>query len=156
MSVRLTYPLSVEALQKDHITGCGHAISTGATVPTWLELRRVNAKWHEEDISFPRECPDSEIFKMLKSAQADDDLDDVTVINSAVPENVKYRTAGCMTANGPRVVPGIITSSGGEMSCMVSNERRSVTNASTVLYAAGGPSLLLHHPTNRGPTLDSH
>ncbi|KAG8199530.1 hypothetical protein JTE90_009372 [Oedothorax gibbosus] len=67
------------------------------------------------------------------ASQADDDLDDVTVINSAVPENVKYGTAGCITANGPRVVPGIITSSGGEMSCMVSSERRGVTSP-------GGPS----------------
>lgn len=59
--------------------------------------------------------------KCSKGAQPDDDLDDVTVVNNAAPENVKYGTAGCVTANGPRVVPGIITSTGGEMSCMVSS-----------------------------------
>ncbi|XP_054720750.1 cyclic nucleotide-gated channel cone photoreceptor subunit alpha-like, partial [Uloborus diversus] len=64
-----------------------------------------------------------------RGAQHDDDLDDVTVVNSAAPESVKYggATGSCVTTNGPRVVPGIITSSGGEMSGMVSgSERRAV------------------------------
>ncbi|XP_035205767.1 cyclic nucleotide-gated channel cone photoreceptor subunit alpha-like [Stegodyphus dumicola] len=78
--------------------------------------------------------------KCSKSSQHDDDLDDVTVVNSAAPENVKYGTAGCVTANGPRVVPGIITSSGGEMSCMVSSERRSVAGPTTLPYSGGTPA----------------
>lgn len=44
-----------------------------------------------------------------------DDLDEIAVVSNATPENVKYGTGGgSFTANGPRVVPGIITSAGGE------------------------------------------
>ncbi|CAN8020901.1 hypothetical protein HPB47_012460 [Ixodes persulcatus] len=45
-----------------------------------------------------------------------DDLDEIAVVSSnAAPENVKYGAGGgALTANGPRVVPGIITSAGGE------------------------------------------
>ena len=43
----------------------------------------------------------------------DDDLDEVAVISAAAPENVTYG-AGAGSANGPRVVPGIITSTGFE------------------------------------------
>lgn len=40
----------------------------------------------------------------------DDDLDEVAVISNAAPENVRYGSGGQhSTANGPRVVPGIIT-----------------------------------------------
>ncbi|NP_001301083.1 cyclic nucleotide-gated cation channel alpha-3-like [Limulus polyphemus] len=52
-----------------------------------------------------------------------DDLDEIAVISNAAPENVKYGT-GSLTANGPRVVPGIITSTGMEHSRLV-NEKRS-------------------------------
>lgn len=40
---------------------------------------------------------------------ADDDLDEVAVISNAAPENVRYGSGQHSTANGPRVVPGIIT-----------------------------------------------
>ena len=40
----------------------------------------------------------------------DDDLDEVAVISNAAPENVRYGSGQLSTANGPRVVPGIITS----------------------------------------------
>lgn len=39
----------------------------------------------------------------------DDDLDEVAVISNAAPENVRYGSRQHITANGPRVVPGIIT-----------------------------------------------
>lgn len=45
----------------------------------------------------------------------DDDLDEVAVISNAAPESVRYGTSGghphygTTAANGPRVVPGIIT-----------------------------------------------
>ena len=39
----------------------------------------------------------------------DDDLDEVAVISNAAPESVRYGSGHHSTANGPRVVPGIIT-----------------------------------------------
>lgn len=40
----------------------------------------------------------------------DDDLDEVAVISNAAPESVRYGSGHHhTTANGPRVVPGIIT-----------------------------------------------
>lgn len=49
--------------------------------------------------------------------QEDDDLEGVAVISAANPENVRYggsSTSGQSghTVNGPRVVPGIITTAG--------------------------------------------
>ena len=38
-----------------------------------------------------------------------DDLDEVAVISNAAPESVRYGSGHHTTANGPRVVPGIIT-----------------------------------------------
>ncbi|GIY87462.1 cyclic nucleotide-gated cation channel alpha-3 [Caerostris darwini] len=141
MSVRSTYRLSVEALQKrSHYRLWACHLNRRKVSQLGLSYGGRMQSGMRKISAFRENARIVKYSKCSKSAQADDDLDDVTVINSAVPENVKYGTAGCMTANGPRVVPGIITSSGGEMSCMVSNERRSVTNASTVLYAAGGPS----------------
>ena len=40
----------------------------------------------------------------------DEDLDEVAVISNAAPESVRYGSGQLSTANGPRVVPGIITS----------------------------------------------
>ncbi|XP_022238532.1 cGMP-gated cation channel alpha-1-like isoform X2 [Limulus polyphemus] len=54
--------------------------------------------------------------------QLDDDLDEIAVVSSAAPENVKYGS-GALTANGPRVVPGIITSTGTERTRLVSEQR---------------------------------
>ncbi|RWS15161.1 cyclic nucleotide-gated cation channel alpha-3-like protein, partial [Dinothrombium tinctorium] len=52
----------------------------------------------------------------------DDDLDEVAVISTnAAPENVRYGSGSITTVNGPRVVPGIITSSGGEKSRIFSS-----------------------------------
>lgn len=39
----------------------------------------------------------------------DDGLDEVAVISNADPESVRYGSGHHSTANGPRVVPGIIT-----------------------------------------------
>lgn len=39
----------------------------------------------------------------------DDGLDEVAVISNADPERVSYGSGHHSTANGPRVVPGIIT-----------------------------------------------
>ncbi|KFM63418.1 hypothetical protein X975_20716, partial [Stegodyphus mimosarum] len=43
--------------------------------------------------------------------QLDDDLEDIAIVSNAAPESVKYGS-GSLTANGPRVVPGIITTTG--------------------------------------------
>uniref|UniRef100_T1JLX7 Cyclic nucleotide-binding domain-containing protein n=1 Tax=Strigamia maritima TaxID=126957 RepID=T1JLX7_STRMM len=40
----------------------------------------------------------------------DEDLDDVAVVSNADPSAVKYGSGSTLTANGPRLVPGIITS----------------------------------------------
>ncbi|XP_043229594.1 cyclic nucleotide-gated cation channel alpha-3-like, partial [Amphibalanus amphitrite] len=45
--------------------------------------------------------------------QADDELDDIAVVSNAEPGQVRYGS-GAVTANGPKVVPGIITSRGQE------------------------------------------
>ncbi|XP_054167514.1 cyclic nucleotide-gated channel rod photoreceptor subunit alpha-like isoform X2 [Oppia nitens] len=44
------------------------------------------------------------------SRHLDDDLDEVAVISNAAPESIIYGSGQLSTANGPRVVPGIITS----------------------------------------------
>ncbi|XP_037508567.1 cyclic nucleotide-gated channel cone photoreceptor subunit alpha [Rhipicephalus sanguineus] len=51
-----------------------------------------------------------------RDMRVDDDLDEIAVVSNAAPENVKYGAGGggSLTTNGPRVVPGIITSAGGE------------------------------------------
>ncbi|KAH8041779.1 hypothetical protein HPB51_017901 [Rhipicephalus microplus] len=51
-----------------------------------------------------------------RDMRVDDDLDEIAVVSNAAPENVKYGASGggSLTTNGPRVVPGIITSAGGE------------------------------------------
>lgn len=43
--------------------------------------------------------------------QMDDDLEDIAIVSNAAPESVKYGS-GSLTANGPRVVHGIITTTG--------------------------------------------
>jgi len=53
--------------------------------------------------------------------QSEDDLDEVAVISNAAPENIRYGSGQHTTANGPRVVPGIITSSGVERSRLVTS-----------------------------------
>ncbi|KAH6938616.1 hypothetical protein HPB50_011144 [Hyalomma asiaticum] len=51
-----------------------------------------------------------------RDMRVNDDLDEIAVVSNAAPENVKYGAGGggSLTTNGPRVVPGIITSAGGE------------------------------------------
>ncbi|XP_064455662.1 cyclic nucleotide-gated channel rod photoreceptor subunit alpha-like [Ornithodoros turicata] len=95
----------------------------------------------------------------------DDNLDEIAVVSNAAPENVKYGAGGSLTANGPRVVPGIITSAGGERL-----DRRSAsstrihtsspmysTRSSENLKSASRQSLLETvagklHPHHRGST----
>ncbi|XP_076367723.1 cyclic nucleotide-gated channel rod photoreceptor subunit alpha-like [Tachypleus tridentatus] len=55
--------------------------------------------------------------------QLDDNLDEIAVISNAAPENVKYGS-GALKTNGPRVVPGIITSAGKEC-CRLASDGRS-------------------------------
>lgn len=50
----------------------------------------------------------------------DDDLDEVAVISNAAPENVRYGSGSITTVNGPRVVPGIITTAGSDKSRIAS------------------------------------
>lgn len=58
-------------------------------------------------------------YTACSTKQLDDDLDEVAVISNAAPENVKYGSGSLTTVNGPRVVPGIITSAGPERSRIV-------------------------------------
>ncbi|XP_037563323.1 cyclic nucleotide-gated cation channel alpha-3 [Dermacentor silvarum] len=64
--------------------------------------------------------PGGRIVKYTPCSRQDmrvnDDLDEIAVVSNAAPENVKYGAGGggSLTTNGPRVVPGIITSAGGE------------------------------------------
>ncbi|XP_075536920.1 cyclic nucleotide-gated channel alpha-3 [Dermacentor variabilis] len=62
--------------------------------------------------------PGGRIVKYTPCSRQDmrvnDDLDEIAVVSNAAPENVKYGGGGSLTTNGPRVVPGIITSAGGE------------------------------------------
>ncbi|KAG8190736.1 hypothetical protein JTE90_024869 [Oedothorax gibbosus] len=46
-----------------------------------------------------------------QDCQMDDDLEDIAIVSNAAPGSVKYGS-GSLTANGPRVVPGIITTTG--------------------------------------------
>jgi hypothetical protein len=60
--------------------------------------------------------------KHHRSSDDDDDLDEVAVISNATPENVTYGPGGASashfpdgsSSNGPRLVPGILTSTGFE------------------------------------------
>lgn len=59
--------------------------------------------------------------KHRRSSDDDDDLDEVAVISNATPENVTYGSGGTSShfpggssSNGPRLVPGILTSTGFE------------------------------------------
>lgn len=73
-----------------------------------------------------------------QESQGEDDQDEIAVVSNAAPENVTYGS-GSLTANGPRLVPGIITSSGDDRSCLVDG-KRSGSNAriytSLSLYSA--------------------
>lgn len=64
---------------------------------------------------------------------ADDDLEEIAIVSSsAAPESVKYGS-GSLTANGPRVVPGIITSTADRLQGGTS---RIHTASPAALYAA--------------------
>lgn len=59
-------------------------------------------------------------YSARHAMQDDDDLDEVISV-AAVPENVRYGSAtGGSNLNGPRVVPGIITSTGPDKSHILS------------------------------------
>ncbi|CAG2101660.1 unnamed protein product [Medioppia subpectinata] len=66
----------------------------------------------------------------------DDDLDEVAVISNAAPESIRYGSGQLSTANGPRVVPGIITSHLGGVS-IVQRDYRAMSTSS----ASARPSL---------------
>lgn len=87
----------------------------------------------------------------------DDDLDEIAVVSSAAPENVKYGS-GSLTANGPRLVPGIITSTGGERSRLMS-ESRSVSNTrihtASPIYGAKSSENLKSKSASRQSLLES-
>lgn len=87
--------------------------------------------------------------------QLDDDLDEIAVVSNAAPENVKYGT-GNITANGPRVVPGIITS-GGELSRMVVEKSASNIriHTSSPLYSTKSSEDLKSKSASRQSLLDS-
>ncbi|XP_015923084.1 cyclic nucleotide-gated channel alpha-3-like [Parasteatoda tepidariorum] len=91
--------------------------------------------------------------------QLDDDLEDIAIVSNAAPESVKYGS-GSLTANGPRVVPGIITTTGNVD--RLQNAGRSVSNtriqtASPALYGtkstenlkSGSRQSLLESVSNR-------
>ncbi|XP_023223511.1 cyclic nucleotide-gated olfactory channel-like isoform X2 [Centruroides sculpturatus] len=87
--------------------------------------------------------------------QLDDDLDEIAVVSNAAPENVKYGT-GNVTANGPRVVPGIITS-GGELSRLVAEKSTSNIriHTSSPLYSTKSSEDLKSKSASRQSLLDS-
>lgn len=61
----------------------------------------------------------------------DDDLDEVAVISNAAPESVRYGSGHhpTSTANGPRVIPGIITAGVDRSKVLTS----SLTNANVII-----------------------
>ncbi|XP_022238753.1 cyclic nucleotide-gated channel rod photoreceptor subunit alpha-like [Limulus polyphemus] len=87
----------------------------------------------------------------------DDDLDEIAVVSNAAPENVKYGP-GTLTANGPRVVPGIITSAGMDHSRLVS-ERRSASSTrlptSSPLYSTKSSENLKSKSASKQSLLDA-
>lgn len=88
-----------------------------------------------------------------QESHLDDDLDEIAVVSNAAPEAVKYGS-GSLTANGPRVVPGIITTTGGERSRLgMVSDRRSVSSArihtSSPLYTAKSNENLKVETVNR-------
>lgn len=66
--------------------------------------------------------------------QLDDDLEEIAIVSNAAPESVKYGS-GSLTANGPRVVPGIITSTADRLqSTSRSLSHTRIHTASPALY----------------------
>ncbi|XP_013773572.1 cyclic nucleotide-gated channel rod photoreceptor subunit alpha-like [Limulus polyphemus] len=57
----------------------------------------------------------------------DEDLGEIAVVSNAAPENVKYGR-GTLTCNGPRVIPGIITSTRTESARVLSEQRLTVSS----------------------------
>ncbi|XP_013791675.1 cyclic nucleotide-gated channel rod photoreceptor subunit alpha-like isoform X2 [Limulus polyphemus] len=65
----------------------------------------------------------------------DNEVNEIVVVSNAASESVEYGT-GTLTANGPRVIPGIITSIATERVRLVSEER---PNANSVRLQAPSP-----------------
>ncbi|XP_054707186.1 cyclic nucleotide-gated channel rod photoreceptor subunit alpha-like [Uloborus diversus] len=92
--------------------------------------------------------------------QLDDDLEDIAIVSNAAPESVKYGS-GSLTANGPRVVPGIITTTADRLqqSAARSVSHTRIHTASPALYGtkssenlkSGSRQSLLESIGNRFP-----
>lgn len=75
-----------------------------------------------------------------------DDLDEVAVISNAAPESVRYGSGHHTTANGPRVVPGIITAGMDRTKVLTSSlppanliqKRPSTVISTTIVTGQGG------------------
>ncbi|XP_067128199.1 cyclic nucleotide-gated channel alpha-3-like [Centruroides vittatus] len=95
-------------------------------------MRKIPVLRHGRDVSkLVKYTPCSS----KQESQGDDDRDEIAVVSNAAPENVTYGSGG-LTANGPRLVPGIITSSGDERSCLVDGKNNARIYTSLSLYSA--------------------